>query len=158
MGDVETGATGDQRLEEPERADDSSLTAQAASGLRWSSVGYGALLVANLAYTVTISRLVDPVAFGLMALAQLVVLFAQFFVRMGLTSAVVQKPELTRDDIRAASAAGLGVGVVCFGIVWFLAPLFGTLFRAPDLPPVVRVLGMTFLFEGLSMVGVGLLR
>jgi len=158
MGDVETGATDDQRLEEPERADDSSLTAQAASGLRWSSVGYGALLVANLAYTMTISRLVDPVAFGLMALAQLVVLFAQFFVRMGLTSAVVQKPELTRDDIRAASAAGLGVGVVCFGIVWFLAPLFGTLFRAPDLPPVLRVLGLTFLFEGLSMVGVGLLR
>ena len=112
MGDVETGATQDQRFEETDRADDSSLTAQAASGLRWSSVGYGALLVANLAYTMTISRLVDPVAFGVMALAQLVVLFAQFFVRMGLTSAVVQKQELTADDIRAASAAGTAPDLV----------------------------------------------
>ena len=48
--------------------------------------------------------------------------------------------------------------MVCFGLVWVLAPVFGELFRAPDLPPVLRVLGVTFLFEGLAMVGIGLLR
>jgi lipopolysaccharide exporter len=68
----------------PPDPDGSTLTARAASGLRWSYLGYGALMAANIAYTATISRLLDPVAFGLMALAQLVVLFAQFFVRMGL--------------------------------------------------------------------------
>ena len=54
--------------------------------------------------------LIDPltvVAFGLMALAQIVVLFVQFFVRMGLASALVQKPELSKEDVRAASTAGV---------------------------------------------------
>ena len=129
IGHVDTGEAHDPRLDGTDRRDEQSLTARAASGLGWSSIGYGALMVANLAYTMTISRLVDPVAFGLMALAQLVVLFAQFFVRMGLASALVQKPVLSEDDIRAASTAGLAIGVVCFGLVWVLAPLFGTLFR-----------------------------
>jgi O-antigen/teichoic acid export membrane protein len=156
--EVDTDESHDQRLDADDRHDEPSLTARAASGLRWSSIGYAALMVANLAYTVTMSRLLDPVAFGLMALAQLVVLFAQFFVRMGLASALVQKPVLNKDDIRAASTAGLAIGVICFGVVWVLAPFFGDLFRSPDLPPVLRVLAITFLFEGMSMVGLGLLR
>jgi lipopolysaccharide exporter len=142
----------------PAPGERSSLTGRAASGLRWSYLGYGALGAANLAYTATISRLLDPVAFGLMALANLVVLFAQYFVRLGLASALVQKPSLHADDVRAASTAGLALGAACYVVVWALAPAFAALFRAPDLTPVLRVLGVSFLFEGFSMTGMGLLR
>ena len=135
-----------------------SLTGQAASGLRWSYLGYATLAAANLAYTATISRLLDPTAFGLMVLANLVVLFAQFFVRMGLASALVQKPALSDDDVRAASTAGLAVGVACYAVVWALAPAVSELFRAPELAPLLRLLGVSFLFEGFSMTGMGLLR
>ena len=89
------------QFDPPGNPDGSTLSARAVSGLRWSSLGYAALLAANVVYTVTMSRLLDPVAFGLMALAQIVVLFAKFFVRMGLASALVQKPELSREDVRA---------------------------------------------------------
>jgi lipopolysaccharide exporter len=156
--DVATGEAHDQWLDGVDGRDGSSLTARAASGLRWSSVGSSALMVANLAYTVTISRLLDPAAFGLMALAMLVVVFALFFPRMGLASALVQKPTLSSDEIRAASTAGIAIGVVCFGLTWVLAPLVGAMFRTPDLPPVLRLLGVMFLFEGLVAVGTGLLR
>jgi O-antigen/teichoic acid export membrane protein len=115
-------------------------------------------MVANIVYTVTISRLLDPAAFGLMALAQIVWLFVHVVARMGLASALVQKPELSRDDVRAASSAGIAVGVVCLAVVWVVAPLFSGLFRAPALTPVLRALGVSFLFEGMAMVGIGLLR
>ena len=135
-----------------------NLTARTASGLRWSYLGSAALVGANLAYTATISRLLGPATFGLMALANLVVLFAQYFVRMGIASALVQKAELSDDDIRAASAAGLGVGALCYGLVWLLTPLICTLFRQPTLAPVLRVLALGFFPEGWSMTGMGLLR
>jgi lipopolysaccharide exporter len=138
--------------------DGSTLTARAASGLRWSSLGYAALMAANVVYTATISRLLDPAAFGLMALAQIVWLFVHVFARMGLASALVQKPELSRDDVRAASSAGIAVGVACLAVVWVLAPVFSGVFRASALTPVLRALGVTFLFEGMGMVGIGLLR
>jgi hypothetical protein len=80
--DVDTGEAHDQRLNEADRRDGPSLTARAASDLRRSSVGCSALMVANLAYIVTSSRLLDPAAFQLMALAQLVVLFALFLTQV----------------------------------------------------------------------------
>lgn len=135
-----------------------NMTAHAASGLSWSSLSTVALVVANLVYTATVSRLLEPTAFGLMAMANLVVLFALYFVRMGLASALVQKPELSDEEIRAASTAGILIGVVCLGLVWLAAPAVGSFFRAPELAPVLRGLGVSFLFSGWSMTGIGLLR
>jgi lipopolysaccharide exporter len=151
-------AEGKQFDAAPPGSDGSNLTARAASGLRWSYLGYATLMVVNLAYTAIISRLLDPVAFGLMALANLVVLFAQFFTRMGLASALVQKPELSKEDIRAASTAGIGLGVACFVVVWALTPAVSALFREPALSPVLRALSVSFLFHGWSMTGTGLLH
>jgi lipopolysaccharide exporter len=142
----------------PETASGADMTAHAASGLRWSSLSIAALVVANLAYTATISRLLDPTAFGLMAMANLVALFAQYFVRMGLASALVQKPDLSDEEIRAASTAGIVIGVACLGLVWLIAPAVGSFFHAPELAPVLRGLGISFLFSGWSMTGIGLLR
>jgi lipopolysaccharide exporter len=88
------------------------------------------LVVANLAYTATLSRLLAPAAFGLVAVANLVVLFVQFFARMGLGSALVQKPDLSEEEIRAASTAGIAVGLACLVLVWILAPTLAALFRA----------------------------
>src|SRR5688572_4880259 len=134
------------------------MTAHAASGLSWSSLSIAALVIANLAYTATISRLLDPTAFGLIAMANLVVLFAQYFVRMGLASALVQKPDLSDEEIRAASTAGILIGLACLGLVWLVAPAVGVMFHAPELAPVLRGLGISFLFSGWSMTGKGLLR
>jgi lipopolysaccharide exporter len=151
-------AEGNQFAAAPPGRDGSNLTARAASGLRWSYLGFATLMVVNLVYTAVISRLLDPTAFGLMALANLVVLFAQLFARMGLASALVQKPELSKDDIRAASAAGVALGAVCFIAIWVLSPAISDLFRQPTLSPVLRTLGVSFIFQGWATTAMGLLR
>jgi O-antigen/teichoic acid export membrane protein len=144
--------------ETSEVTDDGNLTARAASGLSWSSLSIVALVAANLAYTATVSRLLTPTAFGLMAMANLIVLFAQYFVRMGLASALVQKPDLSDEEIRAASTAGIVVGLACTALVWLLAPAVSDLFHAPQLVSVLQGLALSFLFMGWSMTGLGLLR
>src|SRR5919201_5002888 len=108
-----------------------NMTARTASGLSWFYLSTMTLLVANLTYTATVSRLLTPVAFGLMAMANLVVLFTQFFARMGLASALVQKPDLSEEEVRAASTAGIAIGLGCLAVVWVLAPAVAALFRAP---------------------------
>jgi O-antigen/teichoic acid export membrane protein len=135
-----------------------ALTAQTASGLSWFGLATVTLMVANLAYTATVSRLLVPAAFGLMAIANLVVLFTNFFVRMGLASALVQKRDLSEEEIRAASTAGAAIGLACLVLTWILAPALAALFREPDLPPILRGLAVSFVFMGWSMTGLGLLR
>src|SRR5436190_1541450 len=90
-------------------AEKPNLTAHTASGLSWFYLSTMTLMVANLTYTATVSRLLAPVAFGLVAVANLVVLFIGYFARMGLAAALVQKPELSEEEIRAASTAGIAV-------------------------------------------------
>jgi O-antigen/teichoic acid export membrane protein len=135
-----------------------NLTAQTASGLNWFYLSTATLMVANLAYTATISRLLAPAAFGLVAVANLVVLFLGFFVRMGLASALVQKPEVSEEEIRASSTAGFAIGVACMALVWIVAPAVAALFKSPGLPPVLRGLSVSFVFMGWSMTSLGLLR
>ena len=138
----------------PENGD---LTARTGSGLRWSYLGQATLLIATLAYTAAISRLLDPATFGVYAVATLVVWFMDYFARMGLASAIVQKSELTDTDVRAASTAGIVLGLGCCAVVWVAAPLCAAAFHMPALTHVMRVLGIGFVFEGWSMTGMGLL-
>ncbi|WP_433029559.1 lipopolysaccharide biosynthesis protein [Actinomycetospora sp. CA-053990] len=119
-------------------------------------MGQATLVVAILAYTAVISRLLDPATFGVYALATLVVWFMDYFARMGLASAIVQKPELTDTDVRAASTAGIVLGLGCCALTWVVAPLFAAAFHMPALTHVMRVLGVGFVFEGWSMTGMGL--
>jgi lipopolysaccharide exporter len=133
------------------------VKAGAVSGVRWSSLSTIALIVANVAYTAIASRLISPSAFGLMALANLVVLFLGFFTRLGLASALVQKPDLNEEDIRAASTIGAVLGMVLFALVWPLTPWICEIFHEPELSGVLRVLAISLPITGWSMTGLGLL-
>ena len=73
-----------------------------------------------------------------MALANLVVLFLGFFTRLGLASAIVQKPDLTEEDIRAASTTGAVLGTVLFALVWPLTPWICEIFHEPALSGVLE--------------------
>lgn len=140
------------------RGKQDNLAARTASGLQWSYLSSVGIAVSTLVYTALISRLLSPFTFGLVAMANLVIIFTDFFARMGLAQALIQKPELSKEEIRAGSSAGLALGVLCFAVIWGLASTIGDAFREPALPPVLRAMGGSFLFTGLGMTGQGLLR
>ena len=92
-----------------------------------------------------------------MALANLVVLLLGFFTRLGLASALVQKPDLNEEDIRAASTIGAVLGLVLFALVWPLTPWICEIFHEPALSGVLRVLAISLPIGGWSMTSLGLL-
>jgi len=135
-----------------------NLSRQTVAGLRWSSLDAlcnGLILVG---WTAASSRLLDPEVFGLMAVANLVVNFGTFFARMGVAQALVQKERISDDDIRATFTSGVLTGVFCFAALWLAAPALSTVFAKPEVTSLLRVLGASFLFTGLAMTSMGLLR
>ena len=135
-----------------------NLTARTVQGVRWTYLGTASTVGLQLVYTAIISRILPPRAFGLVAAAGLALSFATYFAKMGLGQAIVQKSELSDDEIRAAFTSSVILGVVFSGAVAIAAPLGAQFFREPRLAPVLQGMALTLLFMGLKSTAEGLLR
>lgn len=112
----------------------------------------------QVGYTAVMARLLDPVEFGLVAMANLFLRFGGYFANMGMSQALIQKADLTDNDVRSAFTSSVLLGLAFFAIMYFTAPLAAAIFKTPDVIPVVKVLSLTFLFSSLSTTSGSLLR
>lgn len=134
------------------------VTRDTVAGLRWSYLAAAGGAVVQLLYVAALSRLLEPAAFGLMAIATLVVNFAFYFSRMGVAQALIQKPDLRQEDIRVGATVGLVFGGVSFAVLWVLAPVVAEFFDEAAAAPLLRAMAATLLLSGLAMTSQGLLR
>lgn len=144
--------------ESPPNPQAGNLTSRTLQGVRWTYLSAGVGAVLQAVFVAVSARLVDDVAFGLMALALLTLRFGGVFARMGLGPAVVQRADLTDREIRAATVAGAALGLGFFGLVWIAAPFGAALFREPAVIPVLRAMGGTLVLTGFGLVAESLLR
>jgi O-antigen/teichoic acid export membrane protein len=81
-----------------------------------------------------------------------------YFANMGISSAVVQKPDLDDRDIRVAFTGTVALGLIMTAAVELLAPVIGQLFGNPGVVPVLRALALSFAITSFGSVSVGLMR
>ncbi|MFD2784658.1 lipopolysaccharide biosynthesis protein [Hymenobacter rubripertinctus] len=135
-----------------------NLTAAAVHGVKWTTAATVITAVLQIGYTATMARLLSPAAFGLVALAGVILRFGSYFAQMGMEQAIIQKPDLTRADIRAAFTSSLGLGVLFAGLLVLGAPLAAGIVQQPEVVPVVRVLAVGIFLTGLNATALSLLR
>jgi len=112
----------------------------------------------QIGFTAILARLVSPEAYGLIAMAGLVLRFGSYFADMGIGSALIQKDELTTEDVRAGFTSSVLLGLAFSALIYVLAPLALYVFDQPEVIPVVRIMGIAFLLNGLSTTAMSLLR
>jgi lipopolysaccharide exporter len=135
-----------------------SLTREVVGGLRWTYGATVATVVMQLGYSAAVARLLEPNVFGLIASAQVVLRFGQYFAEMGLGPALVQKAELTTEDIRAAFTSSLLLGGLLAGGLALAAPALEPVFDSPDVVPVMRAMALTLLLSGFALTAHNMLR
>ncbi len=96
------------------------------------------------AITLVVIRLLDPKDYGLMAMATVFIGFLAILNELGLGPAVIQKPDLTEQDLRKANGCVLIINVVLYGVLFLCAPAIAWFFDEPRLVPIIRVLGLNF--------------
>ena len=98
-----------------------------------------------------LARLLEPKAFGLVALASMLVLVVQYTQGAGIASALIYR----RDDVKRAAATVLVfsslAGLPLYAATYFLAPLFADAVNAPGVTEVLRVLGIIVVIQGLGV-------
>jgi O-antigen/teichoic acid export membrane protein len=127
-------------------------------GLRWSYFSIGVNTLVQIGFAAAMARLLTPAAFGVVAMAGVVLRYGMQMSQLGLGEAIVQRPTLSREDVRAVFTSSLALGAVFMAAFWALAPLAGDFFHDADVVWAMRGLSAGFVIAGLSTTPISLLR
>ncbi|SHJ58944.1 Membrane protein involved in the export of O-antigen and teichoic acid [Hymenobacter daecheongensis DSM 21074] len=135
-----------------------NLTVATVNGVKWTMVATIVNSVLQIGYTAVMARLLSPAAFGLVALAGVILRFGVYFAKMGMERAIVQKPDLTEQDVRVAFTSSVLLGLLFAGLLVLGAPLAARIVHQPEVIPVVRALAIGIFLSGLNGTAMSLLH
>jgi O-antigen/teichoic acid export membrane protein len=115
-----------------------TLKSQVANGLKWQAVSIIGSQLLSLVIFTTLARILDPSAFGMVALVGVYLGIVNLFVDQGIGMALIQRQELKPEHKDSAFWFNLGCAVVfCLGTLILAGPL-SALFKEPRLVPLLR--------------------
>jgi len=134
-----------------------ALRTKVASGIRWGLIVSIATQVGRVVFMVALMRLLGPRNFGIVGQAAVVIAVAQIFVHFGLAASIVQRRELDPSEVGTAFWLNAAMGLLLAVLMVLSAPLLSTFFKTEELTAVLRVLSITFVLKGMTVVPSALL-
>lgn len=135
-----------------------SVSRKLLSGVGWGGISMVAVAGCQIVFLAVLARLLSPADFGLVAMGNICLRFLSYFAQLGVTPALVQKPELRDDDIAAALFVSIAISTLGAVAAAVAAPLAADFFAMPALTGVVLLLALAFPLQGFGAVSTGLLR
>lgn len=135
-----------------------NLTELSLRAIKWSYLGVVARIVAQLGIQIVLARILGPEVFGIFAAASLVLGLGIVSIGLGLGSALVQKKEITANDIRFTFTWSVISGVGMAILTLLFASDIAAFFHDPRIADVLRGLVPVFIFISFSIVPQALLK
>lgn len=124
-----------------------SLKNRAISGIKWTTFSSVILAILQILQLVILARLLDPSVFGLMAITSVVIGFAQAFLDMGISNAIIHKQEVSHTQLSTLYWLNILSGIVLFIIVSLCAPVVALFYQEAELTNIIILVAMTFLIQ-----------
>jgi len=136
----------------------SSLAHRSIGALKWSYIGTLTKILCQLGIGILLARLLGPEPFGLVAIAWLMLGLGNLLADFGLSSALIQKAQISSRDIRhiftLQMASGFVLTLLAAGTATWVAMFFGS----KDAAPVLRWMSLLFLFQSFGQTATAILR
>jgi len=104
--------------------------------------------------TVVVARFLAPKDLGLMGIVLLTLAVLESLSQTGFAAALIQQKKRVDDYLDTAWVVSVARGVSLYGLLFLLAPLVASFFSAPGLTLLLRIVGLAYIFEGLTNIGV----
>lgn len=111
----------------------------------------GAQLVAFVV-SVVLARILDPNAYGTVALITVITAILQVFVDSGLGNALIQKKDADNLDFSTVFFTNITFCSLLYIGLFFASPFIANFYKDAALTPYIRVLGLTVLISGIKNV------
>ncbi len=125
--------------------------------LAWRFIAEWSRFALQLAVMIVLARLLPVESFGLLTIAMIFINFA-LKAQLGVSSAIVQKDEITRTYVRVAFSLSVLSGSILTVLIWSGAPMAAALFGADAITGLLRLMSISFLVTSFGAVAEALLE
>lgn len=127
------------------------------TGIIWSFINQGGAQVLNLIITFILARLVSPEEFGTIAMVTVFTGFAIRFVDFGFSASLIQKKEVSQNDINTVFFFNVISGIVLTILFFFLSPFIAEFYDVEILSVLTKALSIIFLITAITGVNKALI-
>jgi lipopolysaccharide exporter len=131
---------------------DGALKEAAVSGVRWVTGARVASDALQLVAAVALARLIAPAQFGEAAVALIFVPLSVILTYEGFGSALVQRREIDRAHLEAATMTSLLAGILLTLLLLALAPLVAAPIFSDDIAALIQLVSPVFALAGIGTV------
>lgn len=121
-------------------------------GLFWTALDKYSGQIIGIGISMVLARLLTPYDYGVVATASVIINFLSIFTSIGIGPAVIQKKDLSDEDINHIFTftviVGLICGGICFGSSWPVADYY----KNPIIVPVLQILAIGVFLGAINMV------
>ncbi|WP_305784100.1 lipopolysaccharide biosynthesis protein [Symbioplanes lichenis] len=135
-----------------------TLASRAGRALGFSFASTALARLGTLAIGVALARILGPQEFGTFAVAMVALLAVLSFNELGVSLAIVRWPGDPRAVVPTVATISIAASAVVYAACWLGAPAFAGLMGSPDAAPVVRVLALCVLVNGIVAAPAALLQ
>lgn len=112
---------------------------------------FGSQLI-NLIVQLILARILAPEAFGLIGLIQVFISISQVLVEGGLGNFIIQRKELSENDISTSFSINVGIALISFIVIFIIAPVVGEFYDQPILINLLRTYSIVFLLQSTYII------
>jgi lipopolysaccharide exporter len=134
------------------------LTRETLRGARWTYLSLGVSALVQLVFTVSVSRLLSPLEFGIFAAAMIVINFGRHLGQLGLGPAIVQRARLSNHQVRTAATLGALLAGASAGVLLAAARPLASFLNTDEATSVLMALSADLALAALAITPLSLLR
>jgi len=135
-----------------------NLTRRSVRGVAVTMSAQVIKVAAQFATVAILARLLSPADFGIFAIIMALLGLLEIFKDLGLSSATVQRAEITETQVSTLFWLNAGLGIAAAGGLAAAAPLLGMIYGEPILTQLTPVVALTLVMTGLAAQHLALLR
>ncbi len=106
----------------------------------------------SLIVSIILARLLDPAAYGTIAMVTVFTNILNVFINCGLGGALIQKKDADNIDFSTVFFFNIMMCTILYIGMFFAAPLIASFYERPELTSIVRVLSLTLVISGVKNI------
>jgi O-antigen/teichoic acid export membrane protein len=129
-----------------------SLSFKTLKGVLWHFLEQLLRRTSSTITTLILAWFLVPEDFGLIAMVTVFISLSNVFVQGGIKQALIRMVDITDDDYSTAFIINILLAISVYAVLFACAPLIANFYDSPILIELVRVIGISILFNALSVV------